>query len=204
MTFDVNSLPDVTQLAIPFFILAILIELAIIRLVPERRRGHYAAESFISRVASLVTRRDIDAVTDVADTLDGAVEVPADAVQRPAGVHHEVVVARVEPVLDAAEHLHEERRRHDGHDGRDQARVLAGEALRRRMGLVAEFARDLEHPLPGRVGHARVPVEGTRHGRDRDLGAFGDVVNRDGHAEESSVSASTIAPIHRGVKANPQ
>ena len=36
MTFDVNSLPDVTQLAIPFFILAILIELAIIRLVPER------------------------------------------------------------------------------------------------------------------------------------------------------------------------
>ncbi|WP_372073407.1 major capsid protein [Tistrella mobilis] len=39
-----------------------------IRLVPERRRGHYAAESFISRVASLVTRRDIDAVTDVADT----------------------------------------------------------------------------------------------------------------------------------------
>ncbi|GGB51533.1 hypothetical protein GCM10011505_35750 [Tistrella bauzanensis] len=39
-----------------------------IRLVPERRRGHYAAESFIARVAALVTRRDINAVTGVGDT----------------------------------------------------------------------------------------------------------------------------------------
>lgn len=36
MTFDPNLFPDVTQLAIPFFIIAMLIELLIVRFVPDR------------------------------------------------------------------------------------------------------------------------------------------------------------------------
>lgn len=46
MTFDVNAFPDVTQLAIPFFVLAMLIELAVVRLRPNR--GDYGTRDTLT------------------------------------------------------------------------------------------------------------------------------------------------------------
>ena len=113
--------------------------------------------------------------------LDGPAKLAVDAVQRAARVDEQVVGALVEAVLDAAEHLHEEERRHHRHDGRDEVRRLAGEALRARVRLVAQVLGDAEHAPAGRLGHARVLVEHPRDGRDGHAGAVGDVVDRDGH-----------------------
>ena len=68
-----------------------------------------------------------------------------------------------------------------GHDHADIPGAAGDQPTRRPVGLVAELGGRRQHPRPCGPPHGARCGEGSRHGRDRDSGAGGDVVDAGGH-----------------------
>ena len=63
-------------------------------------------------------------------------------------------------------------------DDRDEASRLSGQRARGRIGAVADLARHLADALTRRPSDVALVVERPGHGRDRDTGALGNVLDR--------------------------